>query len=214
MVKVVAIIQARMSSSRLPGKVMLDLGGKTLLERVIESVKKASSIDEIIIATSSNEEDNIITNLADDIGIRCVRGSLEHVFSRFKQAINESNATLVVRVTADNPLTNPDLIDIGVKQLREKDLDYVSFKKVPLGSAVEVFNADAFLGIDEALLNEHNVEHVTSYFYQNNQQFNLKFIEDHFENDMSNLSVTVDTLNDYVKIYSYFSRKQDKVWKL
>ena len=75
--------------------------------------------------------------------IRCVRGSLVHVFSRFKQAIIESNATLVVRVTADNPLTNPDLIDIGVKQLQENDLDYVSFKKVPLGSAVEVFNADS-----------------------------------------------------------------------
>lgn len=204
MVKVVGIIQARMSSSRLPGKVMLDLCGKTLLERVVERVKAASSVDEIIIVTSVNEEDRIIEQLACKINVKCIRGSLQHVFSRFKKAIIETEADIVVRITADNPLTNPDLIDIGIKEIKISNLDYMSFKKVPIGSSVEVFRAASFLNIDESLLNEHNIEHVTSYFYQNEQQFEVKFIENYYEEDMSHISVTVDTLTDYVKIYLEF----------
>lgn len=212
MVKVVGIIQARMSSSRLPGKVMLDLGGKTLLERVVENVKKSSSIDEIIIATSMCEEDTVIEHVAKRLDVKCIRGSLEHVFSRFKKAIIESNADIVVRVTADNPLTNANLIDVGINQLQEKSLDYVSFKNVPVGTAVEVFNANTFLLINESILNSHNIEHVTSYFYQNRTEFNIEFIEDFYEKDMSHISVTVDTLADYVKVYSYFSGDLEGVW--
>lgn len=207
MVKVVGIIQARMSSSRLPGKVMLDLGGKTLLERVVERVKEASSIDEIIIATSTNEEDEIIKYVANKMKVKCIRGSLENVFARFKQAIIETNADIVIRITADNPLTNPALIDLGLKELKEKDLDYLSFKKVPIGSAVEVFQSGKFLTIDETALSKHNIEHVTSYFYQNKQQFKVKFIEDYYEEDLSHISVTVDTLTDYVKMYPNFLEK-------
>lgn len=207
MVKVLGIIQARMSSSRLPGKVMLDLGGKTLLERVVEKVQSASSVDEIIIATSRNEEDIIIKYIADKLNVKCTRGSLEHVFSRFKQVIIESDADIVVRITADNPLTNPDLIDYGVKMLKENDLDYLSFKNVPVGSGVEVFLAEKFLAIDETSLNEHNIEHVTSYFYQNVEDFKVKFIEDYYEKDMSHISVTIDTLEDYIKICLQFMEK-------
>ena len=141
MVKVVAIIQARMSSSRLPGKVMLHLGGKTLLEQVVDRVKSATKINEIVIATSTQEEDFIIEDKAKQIGTKCVRGSLNHVFSRFKQAILESGADIVVRITADNPLTNAELIDKAVERLINENLEYVSFKNIPVGTGVEVFKA-------------------------------------------------------------------------
>lgn len=207
MVKVVGIIQARISSSRLPAKAMLNIEGKTLLERVIERVQLSTKLDEIYIATSKNKEDDLIEDIAKKYHIKCYRGSLNNVFDRFAQVISISNADIVVRITADNPLTEPKMIDYGVSYLRKNKLDYLSFKNIPVGSGVEVFTSESFKKIqNQDNLNSHNIEHVTSYYYQNPHLFSIKYIEDFYNKNLSTLSVTVDTLEDYIKIYNIFKK--------
>ena len=205
LVKVVGIIQARITSSRLPCKVMLDLCGKSLLERVIEQAKKSQVLQEVYVATSVNQEDDLIEHVAQRSMTKCYRGSLNNVFQRFREGIDISDADIVVRITADNPLTNQELIDYGVKYLLVHELDYVGFRNVPVGTAVEVFTAKSFKTIPQGMLNEHNIEHVTSYYYQNPSVFKIDFVEEYYREDLSGISLTVDTLEDYTKVFNLFS---------
>lgn len=115
--KVVAIIQARMKSSRLPDKVMLDLAGKPMLERVINRVRRASRVHEVMVATISDPDEDPIAELCGHHGIRCYRGSLHDVLDRYYQAATEAEAGIVVRITADCPLIDPGLIDQTIDAL-------------------------------------------------------------------------------------------------
>jgi spore coat polysaccharide biosynthesis protein SpsF len=206
LVKVVGVIQARISSNRLPAKVMLDLVGKTILERVIERVKLSNKIDEIWIATSNQKEDDLVENLSKKIGINCFRGNLNNVLERFYEVINISEADIVVRITADNPMTEPRLIDKAVCCILDSDVDYVGFKNVPIGSAVEVFTRKSFMKLAEVEdLTAHNKEHVTSYYYQNPRMFRVTFLtEGLYTETQASIKVTVDTIDDFVKVASIY----------
>lgn len=210
MVKTIAVIQARLSSTRLPAKVMLDLDGQTLLQRVINRVRLSKFVDEIYVATSINNEDNVIANLCNTIQIECYRGSLENVLSRFYEIGKIKNADIIVRITADNPLTEPKMIDKAIEFITHTKKDYVGFKDVPYGSAVEVFTMKSFEKIYKATnLSKHNLEHVTSYYYQNREMFDIALLS--YDIGNSKNRVTVDTLEDYIKMtyyYSYFEKKQ------
>jgi len=102
--KIVCIIQARMGSTRLPGKVMLDLCGKTVLERVVERVKRIKNIDEIVVATTTKKDDDIIIEKALNCGVKVFRGSEEDVLSRYYLAAKKYDANVIVRITSDCPL--------------------------------------------------------------------------------------------------------------
>jgi spore coat polysaccharide biosynthesis protein SpsF len=115
--KVVAIIQARMKSSRLPDKVMLDIAGKPMLQRVIERVSQASQVHEVMVATTSDPDEDPIAELCGHHGIRCYRGSLHDVLDRYYQAATEAEAGIVVRITADCPMIDPGLIDETIQAL-------------------------------------------------------------------------------------------------
>ncbi|MCP1143746.1 cytidylyltransferase domain-containing protein [Lysinibacillus endophyticus] len=206
MVKIVGIIQARISSTRLPAKVMLNIDGKTLLERVIERVKVSKLLHELYIATSTNSEDDLIEEIALKNNTKCYRGNLENVFERFVEVVNLSNADIVVRITADNPLTEAKLIDYGVNFIIENNFDYIGYKNTPIGSAVEIFSAKSFLEIlTQNNLSLHNKEHVTSYYYQNPHRYSVYFIEDFYKENLSDISITVDTLEDYIKVYKIYN---------
>jgi len=109
--RTVAIIQARMGSSRLPGKVMLDIGGVPMLRRVVERTRRAETVHEVIVATTTEPEDAAIQALCDEMGYPCMRGSLHDVLDRYYQAGRMAQAEIVVRITADCPLIDPRLID-------------------------------------------------------------------------------------------------------
>ena len=127
--RVAAIIQARMGSTRLPGKVLLDIQGKPLLERVIERVKKSKLIDEIIIATTINAKDRAIIELARAQGLPYCAGSEEDVLDRYYQTAREFQADVIVRITSDNPLTDPEVIDRAVSYfLDNRDKSYYVYK--------------------------------------------------------------------------------------
>ena len=113
---VVTIIQARMNSSRLPGKVMFDWNGAPMLQRLIERVKSSKKSDKLIVATSDTKADDVIEILCNRVGTECFRGSESHVLQRFVKTAQASDASVVVRLTGDNPFVHCELVDYAVTE--------------------------------------------------------------------------------------------------
>ena len=145
--RVTAVIQARAGSSRLPGKVLLDLGGRPVLSWVVRAAQEAAEVDEVVIATSDRDLDDPVEEAARELGVACVRGSEDDVLSRFVLALDTHPADAVVRLTADCPLLDPGLIDAVVALWRAvPERDYVStvlVRTLPRGLDVEVVKAEA-----------------------------------------------------------------------
>jgi spore coat polysaccharide biosynthesis protein SpsF (cytidylyltransferase family)/predicted dehydrogenase len=192
---ITAIIQARMSSTRLPGKVLLNIQGKPLLGHVIYRIKASRLINQIVIATSSNEKDRAIINFAQQCGIPYYVGSEDDVLDRFYQTARSFGADVIVRITSDDPFIDPEVIDRVVTfYLNHQDsLDYASNwikPTYPEGLDVEVFS---FAALEKAWLEAKKPserEHVTPYIWNHPELFRLSNIEN--EEDLSNLRWTVD----------------------
>jgi len=205
-VKVVACIQARMGSSRLPGKVMLPLDGSHVLEHDVRRVAFANSIDQIVVATTDKKRDNIITQYAQRAGASVYRGSEDDVLERMYEAANEHNADVVVRATGDNPLVSPDFIDTAVEELLDGEVDHVSAhleRTFPCEVTVETFTFGSFSEIEAASDQPHQREHVTPYYYENSGDFNLHNVKSDnvFDegnlHDRTDLRLTLDEADDY-----------------
>lgn len=162
--KVVTIIQARTTSSRLPNKVMMDIYGKSLLERVIDQSLKIENSDEVWVATSIHENDDLVEYLCERKGVACYRGSLEDVRGRFVYIARETDADFIVRVTADNPLTEPVYAEQLIETLkRNPEYDYARMDKSTIidGTHSEVFTRRALEKSLEEYKDLRNKEHVT-----------------------------------------------------
>jgi spore coat polysaccharide biosynthesis protein SpsF len=196
---VVAIIQARVGSTRLPGKVLMDLSGKTMLERVVVRVQRAQSLDAVVVATTASVVDDAIADLCTARQWPCVRGSEHDVLDRYYAAATRWSASVVVRITADCPVVEPSLIDQVVATLEEgKAYDYVSNtlepRTYPRGLDVEAFT---FRALETAWREDRNPswrEHVTPFIYHHPEMFRLRSITR--EPDLSALRLTVDTPED------------------
>src|SRR5581483_9022806 len=142
--KTTAILQARVSSARLPGKVLLDLAGKPMLERQIERLRYCRTFDEILLATTTHAEDDPIAELAERLRLRLYRGSLEDVLDRFYQAAKWTGAGTVVRITGDCPMIDPLICDETVALYQTSGADYASTgMRLPDGLDTEVFSFSA-----------------------------------------------------------------------
>lgn len=171
--KIGAIIQARMGSTRLPGKVMFDLFNNTILEHVVDRVGQCKYIETIIIATTTSKNDDPIVKLAQDNNIEFFRGSEDDVLSRYYYAALENQLDAVVRITSDCPLIDPLVTDNIVKFFLENKYDMVtnggpelSYRTYPRGLDTEVFS---FKALKDAFINgkyKHQREHVTPYIYE------------------------------------------------
>lgn len=201
--EIVAIIQARMSSTRLPGKVLMDLGGKPVLENIIERISRAKRVTSVVVATSTEKADDQIAKR-----FNCFRGSLENVLERFYLCAKKYRADIILRFTADNALIDPELIDNAIDAFTHTSvLDYLHYKaSLPLGMGIEIFTFNAL----ERAYNEANdaecLEHVTPYIVKNPTLFKVINYKDNDE-DHSSLRFTMDTAQDYefVRcIYDYF----------
>lgn len=202
MVKVAAIIQARLSSTRLPAKVMKDLNGKTLIERVVNQVRVSKVVDEIWIATSTEPEDVLLELMGNKLDIMVFRGDLENVLKRYYDTQCITNADVIVRITADNPFTEPSFIDCGVEYLLSNHLDYVNYEQIPYGTGVEIIRANALEQAHFAATNDYDREHVTPYVRNNKDFFRTgTLIPDQLELCRPDVSLTIDTMEDYVKLY-------------
>ncbi|MFA6308338.1 MAG: glycosyltransferase family protein [Clostridia bacterium] len=210
MPKTIAIIQARMGSTRLPGKILMDIQGHPMLWHIIERVKQAKLIDAIIVATSDNKIDDPLEKYLESIGVYFYRGSEDNVLERFYEASLLCGAETIVRLTGDNCLIDPNIIDSTILYFKDTKFRYVSNIKqpsakctFPVGVACEVFTFEL---LDEAYhkaKESYEKEHVTPYMYY--QQKSIGCYSNHI--DLSNYRFTVDTLEDYeyIKvIYRYF----------
>jgi len=129
--RVVAIVQARMSSSRLPGKVLMDIGGKSMLARVVVRTGRAASVQQVLVATTTDASDDPVAAHCDSISIPYTRGSLNDVLDRYYQAAQQAGADVIVRITGDCPTIDPDLIDDCVNALLDKSFDFTCNRLPP-----------------------------------------------------------------------------------
>lgn len=168
---IAAIIQARMGSTRLPGKVMLKILGKPVLWHVVNRASKAKLINKVIVATTNNPKDNPIVKFCKKNNIPVFRGSENDVLDRYYHCAKKYKLKIIVRITADCPLIDPNIIDIVIKEFLAGNYDYVSNTieySFPEGFDVEVFS---FKALDKAWKNAKlfsEREHVTPYFIKNN----------------------------------------------
>ena len=202
MKKVVAIVQARTSSTRLPGKVLKPLGNNTMLVQQIRRMQKSKMLSEIIVATSTESSDDAIQTLCEEHEFDYYRGSLNDVLSRYYNAAVKHEAEVVVRVTGDCPLSDPYLIDEVIKLHLNKDSKYTSNCRpatFPDGFDVEVFDFDLLEDAYENAKLPSEREHVSPYIVKNIEKLNYENDE-----DLSAMRVTVDNEEDLqvvTKIY-------------
>lgn len=205
--RVLAIVQARMGSKRFPGKVLNKIGNKTILEILCKRLEKSKYIDEVIIATTTNKRDDPIVNLSKDLGLRFFRGSEDDVLGRYEKSAKIYNADVVVRVTADNPLTDPELADRLIFQHIAKESDYTYSPDVPLGLGVEVINTTILEWTNEHAKSKQDREHVTLYVRKHPELFSILEIPSNInQTTVNNVRLTVDTEKDLdliIKIYEF-----------
>jgi len=208
---IVAIIQARMGSTRLPGKVMAEIAGKPMLWHVVYRVRQAQQVDEVVVATTDKTVDQAIIDFATAEGILVFRGSEEDVLDRYYQAAKWIDADVVVRITADCPLIDSQIIDRVIAHYLNGNFDYVSNTHPPTypdGMDVEVFSFNALKKAwkEAGWLSER--EHVTPYIWKNPDKFKLFNVEN--DEDLSGLRWSVDHLEDleFVRaVYKHLGRE-------
>ncbi|MBQ4414602.1 MAG: glycosyltransferase family protein [Methanomicrobium sp.] len=210
MTKVIAVIQARMGSTRLPNKVLMDLKGKTDLERVIDRVKKSKYIDDVIVATTITEHDLAIVKLCAEKGIRVFCGSEDDVLDRYYQCARLLSPEHVVRITADCPMIDPKIIDSVISRHLESGADYTSNTlktTFPDGLDTEIMK---FSVLEEAWFNANlssQREHVTQYIIHNDGYKKESVVNDI---DYGSERWTLDTDNDYKFIKCVYDALYDK----
>jgi spore coat polysaccharide biosynthesis protein SpsF len=194
-----------MSSTRLPGKVMADVGGKPMLWYVVNRARAASRLNQVIVATSELPDDNAVDSFCAEESVECFRGSQNNVLDRYYQAARHFQADVVVRLTADCPLLDPGVIDKVVSAFEDGDFDYVSNsvnRTYPDGLDTEVFRLDALeRAWREARLPSER-EHVTPYIWKHPERFHLGSVQ-HPE-DLSGLRWTVDEPEDLIFVRALY----------
>lgn len=203
--KTVVIVQARMTSTRLPGKVLLPLAGEPILTRLVERLRRVRLAQEIVIATTTNASDDPIASLCTQMGVPCHRGSEHDVLARYADAAQAHAADVVVRITSDCPLIDPALVGQAIATYQEGDSDYVSNMLPPTwpyGMAVEVFSAAALHEAHVQATQDSEREHVTPFIYWHPQRYRLRNIAS--PQDLSHHRWTVDTHEDYELVRRLF----------
>lgn len=194
------IVQARMGSTRLPGKIFKPVLGKPLLTFLVERLRQIRGIEGIIIATTKNPNDNVIADYCDREGLHCVRGSEEDVLSRYEAACEAFGLEVAIRLTADCPLLDPDLITLGLACFSQQydSLDYLSntlVRTYPRGMDFEIVRVDSLKQAYFEAKSAFDKEHVTPYIYNHPEKFRLGNFRQ--KADQSAYRLTVDTQEDF-----------------
>lgn len=189
-----------MSSTRLPGKTLMDLHGMPVVDRVIARAKSCSLADDVIVATTTDATDDVLARHLDRVGAAYVRGSLDDVLDRYLLAARERRADTIVRITCDCPLVDPMVIDEVISAFRQGGVDYCAntlVRSYPIGMDTEVFSAAALerAASEASLLHER--EHVTPYIYQHPDIFALRNVEAPEWARWPELRLTLDERSDF-----------------
>lgn len=214
--KIAAIIQARCGSTRFPNKVFADLCGHPLIWHVVNRLRFASTVDEIVLATTINFGDQKLYDWGIKNNITVFRGSENDVLNRYYRASEEVNADIVIRITADDPFKEPSIIDKAVQKLLKEGADFVCNNfppSFPEGLDVEVFTKRALSIAEQNSESNFEREHVTQYFYHNPSLFKILNISNH--KNLSGLRWTLDTEEDFLmtrQIYSLLYKDDSSIF--
>lgn len=197
--KIGAIIQARMGSSRLPGKVLKNLAGQPMIWHVIDRLKRSNNVNEIIIATTTNDRDDVLQKIAEDSNVSFFRGAEEDVLKRYVDASTKFEIDMIVRITSDCPLIDPVTIDRLIQSHIEKNADYSSNtikRSFPRGLDSEIFSRKLLEYADQNAQAQYQREHVTPFFYENPSKFKLNNLLAKGDLNYPKFRLSVDTPED------------------
>jgi spore coat polysaccharide biosynthesis protein SpsF len=209
-VNIGTVIQARMGSSRLPGKVLYEVNGKVLLQYVIERVRRSKYADCLVVATSCEPQDNAIADFCRRFGVEFYRGALNDVAGRFAEVLEKYGFDVFVRICGDSPLIDQTLIDKACDIFLQGDFDIVTntlHRTYPRGQSVEVVRAEVFERARRLMTEDEDKEHVTRFFYRNADRFDIhNFCSDR---DRGFIQLSVDNPTDmelFAKVVSQMDR--------
>jgi spore coat polysaccharide biosynthesis protein SpsF len=234
---ILAIVQARMGATRLPGKVLADIGDQPMLVRVVERVRRAHKLDAVIVATTRATQDDPVADLCRRRGYPFYRGEMQDVLDRYYQAAATFHATIVVRITADNPVIDPQLVDLTVNEFQRAAADFAAnrlpppwHRTYPNGLDVEVCSMAALDQAWQEAREPFQREHVMPYFYEglpvetthvtrsitviSPRGFRLRLVN--HDPDLGTLRWTVDTPEDLDlirRVYAHFGNRDDFTWE-
>lgn len=212
-----AIIQARIASTRLPAKVMLTLSGTSLIEHIVNRLSASTYLNKIIIATTTNIEDDIIENFAIEKGVPIYRGSSNNVLDRYFKCATTYKSDIIIRITADDPFKDVEIIDHAIEIIINNRFDYVSNTidpSYPEGLDVEVFDYVTLKKIHSLATKKSDLEHVTSFLKNNRNLF--KTHNFYSKINYKHIRLTIDRVEDYVlasKVYSKLFKNSKNYFK-
>lgn len=218
--RIIGIVQGRMNSSRLPGKILKTIAGKPMLAQVVERARQSQWIDEVAFATTSDPSDDPVERFCKRMGYPVYRGSLLDVLDRFYQAAKMMRADVVVRFTADCPLLDPGLVDETIQAFLDSGVDFAAnrlpppFKRTyPIGLDTEVCSFAALERAWREATAKHDREHVLPYLYEKEGRFKVYVLN--YQHDYGHMRWTVDTPEDLVlvrRIFRKMARKPNFTW--
>jgi len=197
MVKVGIVMQARMGSTRLPKKTLMELKGKTVLLRLIERIKRSTKLDDVIIATTTDERDDVIVDFARKKGIKVFRGDENDVLDRYVKAGEYIGADIIVRITADNCFTDPEVMDAMIKHHLKTKADYTCINGLSY-VAPEIANLKSLKQARVSSEEEYDHEHVTPYLRNHKNLFKVEILPNNFDILRPEYNfLTIDTKEDF-----------------
>lgn len=201
--RVVAIIEARMNSSRLPGKVLLEMAGKPVIGHIVDRLRAAKQVDDVCVATVADDSCDVLVDYCHSIGVDVFRGSEDDVLDRVLQAAYHSNADVIVEICGDCPVIDPIVVDELVEQYFHLEVDFCSnaIQRVhPLGLDAKVFSRDVLQRVADSTQDKYDREHVSLYIYENPDKFALHHLSDNHYLDVIDYRLTLDTDKDFAMI--------------
>ncbi|WP_226805845.1 cytidylyltransferase domain-containing protein [Aliarcobacter butzleri] len=206
MIKTVAIIQARLGSTRLPYKMLLSLHGKPIIEWVISRVQKSKLLDDIIVAVPISKDNDVLAKYIHELGVKVYRGSESNVLNRFYEAVKNENVTHIVRICADNPLIDWKEIDNLIKFYQKNSCDY-AYNHIPKdnlypdGLGAEIVSFELLNHMNKVVASQHHKEHCLSYIWDNKEKYIIKTFDPlNKELHQPNMKFDIDTFDDYHKL--------------
>jgi spore coat polysaccharide biosynthesis protein SpsF len=211
--RVVASIEARMGSSRLPGKVLSDIAGRPAMLRLLDRLRRAKSLDAIVVATTDQAADDPLAHTVQSAGIRCYRGSEDDVLNRVVEAHRMMESEIIVEVTGDCPLLDPLVIDLGVNTFLAHDVDVVANvvrPSYPMGVDVQVFRFAALAEVERTIRDPAVREHVSLFFYDHPERFRILHLDAPAPYRAPELRLQLDYPEDQQLIREIYRRLEPK----
>lgn len=214
---IIAIVQARMGSTRLPGKVMLDVGGQPVLARVVTRLRRARNLSAVVVATVAQPASQPIIELCHDLQVPTFSGSELNVLDRYYQAAQHVRAHVILRIMSDCPVIDPNLVDECIRTFQDDNVDYASntiVRTYPRGLDTEIMTFAALERAWQSSVQHYERVHVTPYIYEHPDIFRVRFITN--PTDVSHYRWTIDTPDDLKllrAIYAHFDNRDDFSWQ-